>query len=129
MSRDESLLLKDIQEACDKVLRFRRGMNYRSFVQDELRFDAVLRNLEIIGEAVKNISEDTRQKYLHVKWGWSTNSRNGNSKKCIRRGRDPGKIPSRQGRGSQVVVTSILDLCLPRLELARPYVESKMGTV
>lgn len=40
MSRDESLLLKDIQEEFDKVLRFTRGMNYRSFVQDELRFDA-----------------------------------------------------------------------------------------
>jgi len=33
-----------------------------------LHFDAVLRNLEIIGEAVKNISEPTRQKYPDVKW-------------------------------------------------------------
>jgi len=33
-----------------------------------LHFDAVLRNLEIIGEAVKNISEGTRQKYPKIKW-------------------------------------------------------------
>lgn len=43
-------------------------MSYKDFVHDELHFDAVLRNLEIIGEAVKNISEETRQKYPNVKW-------------------------------------------------------------
>ena len=35
---------------------------------DELHFDAVLRNLEVIGEAVKNISEETRITYPNVKW-------------------------------------------------------------
>jgi uncharacterized protein with HEPN domain len=68
MSRDESLYLDDIKESCEKVLRFTKGMTYKEFVLDELHFDAVLRNLEIIGEAVKNISEQTRQKYPDVKW-------------------------------------------------------------
>ncbi len=68
MSRDESLYLADIQVACKKVLKFTKGMSYKDFVHDELHFDAVLRNLEIIGEAVKNISEETRQKYPNVKW-------------------------------------------------------------
>ena len=68
MSRDESLYLADIQEACKKVLRFTKGMTYKDFVHDDLHFDAVLRNLEIIGEAVKNISEETRQKHTNVKW-------------------------------------------------------------
>jgi uncharacterized protein with HEPN domain len=43
-------------------------MTYKDFVHDDLHFDAVLRNLEIIGEAVKNISEETRQQYPSVKW-------------------------------------------------------------
>ena len=43
-------------------------MTYKDFVHDDLHFDAVLRNLEIIGEAVKNVSEETRQKYPHIKW-------------------------------------------------------------
>jgi uncharacterized protein with HEPN domain len=43
-------------------------MTYNDFAHDDLHFDAVLRNLEIIGEAVKNISEETRQKYPNVKW-------------------------------------------------------------
>lgn len=68
MSRDESLYLADIEESCEKVLRFTKGMTYKEFVHDDLHLDAVLRNLEIIGEAVKNISEDTRQKYPQIKW-------------------------------------------------------------
>jgi uncharacterized protein with HEPN domain len=68
MSRDESLYLADIQESCEKVIRFTRGMTYKQFVHDDLHFDAVLRNLEIIGEAVKNISEEKRQKYSQIKW-------------------------------------------------------------
>lgn len=43
-------------------------MTYKDFVHDELHFDAVLRNLEIIGEAVKNVSEETRGKHPQVKW-------------------------------------------------------------
>jgi uncharacterized protein with HEPN domain len=68
VSRDESLYLEDILKSCEKVLRFTRGMTYKDFVHDELHFDAVLRNLEIIGEAVKNISEETRNKYPAIKW-------------------------------------------------------------
>ncbi len=68
MSRDESLYLADIQESCEKVLRFTKGMTYKEFVHDELHFDAVLRNLEIIGEAVKNISVETREKFPQIKW-------------------------------------------------------------
>jgi len=68
MSRDETLYLDDIRESCEKVLRFTKGMTYKDFVHDDLHFDAVLRNLEIIGEAVKNISEQTRQNYPDVKW-------------------------------------------------------------
>lgn len=43
-------------------------MKYKDFVHDELHFDAVLRNLEIIGEVVKNMSEEMRKKYPNVKW-------------------------------------------------------------
>ena len=68
MSRNESLYLEDIQKSCEKVLRFTKGMTYKDFVYDELHFDAVLHNLEIIGEAVKNISESKRKAYPNVKW-------------------------------------------------------------
>lgn len=35
MSRDESLYLADIQESCEKVLRFTKGMTYKDFVHDD----------------------------------------------------------------------------------------------
>jgi uncharacterized protein with HEPN domain len=43
-------------------------MAYKEFVHDDLHFDAVLRNLEIIGEAVKHISEETRTGHPSVQW-------------------------------------------------------------
>jgi uncharacterized protein with HEPN domain len=58
MSRDESLLLADIKESCEKVLKYTEGMTSKEFAQDDLHYDAVLRNLEIIGEAIKHISEE-----------------------------------------------------------------------
>ncbi len=68
MSRDESLYLEDIKDACKRVSDYTAGLNYEDFVGSHLVFDAVVRNLEIIGEATKNISEETRLKYPQVKW-------------------------------------------------------------
>jgi len=45
-----------------------QGDDLQGFSRDEIHLDAVLRNLGIIGEAVKNVSEETRQKYPKVKW-------------------------------------------------------------
>ena len=68
MSRDESLYLLDIKEGCEKVLKFTAGMTLIDFLHNDLHYDAVLRNLEIIGEAIKHISDEQRQKYPQVKW-------------------------------------------------------------
>ncbi len=68
MSRDESLLLADIKDSCEKVLKYTAGMSSREFEQDELHYDAVLRNLEIIGEAIKHISAEQQRKYPQVEW-------------------------------------------------------------
>ena len=68
MSRNVLLYLADIQESCEKVLKYTAGMTYHDFVHNDLHFDAVIRNLEIIGEAVKNIPDELRQRYPGVKW-------------------------------------------------------------
>jgi uncharacterized protein with HEPN domain len=51
--RSISLLIEDIQEALDKMGRYIEGMSQDSFESDEKTNDAVVRNLEIIGEAAK----------------------------------------------------------------------------
>ena len=46
--------------------RYVGNMNYRKFVADELVQDAVVRNLEIIGEASKKIPEEIKGKYFDI---------------------------------------------------------------
>ena len=68
MSRDVGLYLADIELACRKIIRYTSGFTFREFTRDDEKYDAVLRNLEIIGEAVKHIPEDVRERYPKIKW-------------------------------------------------------------
>jgi uncharacterized protein with HEPN domain len=60
--------LKDILTEIDRVSRFIRGMNYERFSRDEKTQYAVVRSIEIIGEASKNIPEDIRSRYPDIPW-------------------------------------------------------------
>ncbi|MEC4807016.1 MAG: HepT-like ribonuclease domain-containing protein [Jaaginema sp. PMC 1079.18] len=55
MSRNLQLYLEDILSSSAKIRRYTQNMNMSQFLADERTFDAVIRNLQIIGEAVKNI--------------------------------------------------------------------------
>ena len=68
MSRNPRLYLEDIQQSCAKVLRFTAGLSFEQFKQDDRTYDAVLRNLEIIGEAAKNVPDEIRQRFSFVEW-------------------------------------------------------------
>ncbi len=68
MSRDYRLYLDDIIASIEKIKHYTQDVSFDDFVADEMRFDAVLRNLEIIGEAVKNIPPEIRQKYSAMEW-------------------------------------------------------------
>ena len=60
--------IRDIQEAISRILLYTEGMNYTSFSNDIKTQDAVIRNLEILGEAAKNISIDLRSGFTDVPW-------------------------------------------------------------
>ena len=68
MSRDLRLYLTDILIAGEKILRYTEGMNFENFVADDRTFDAVIRNLQVIGEAVKNIPDDVRELNPEIEW-------------------------------------------------------------
>ncbi len=68
MSRDEIMYLQDIAESCEKILRFSQGLNQSGLIQDEKTYDAIVRNLEIIGEAAKHISKDIRRELPDIEW-------------------------------------------------------------
>lgn len=56
MSRDEKLYIKDIHECCQRILQYSKTLEYGDFCKDQRTVDAVLHNLLVIGEAVKNLS-------------------------------------------------------------------------
>jgi uncharacterized protein with HEPN domain len=60
--RTDREFLSDIQEALERITTYIAGMNYESFVDDVKTQDAVIRNLEILGEATKNLSPELRAK-------------------------------------------------------------------
>ena len=68
MSRDVNLFLEDMQTACEKVARYVENLKQKQFLEDEKTYDAVLRNLTIIGEAVKNIPQEIRELHPSIEW-------------------------------------------------------------
>ncbi len=61
--RGDREFLSEILEAIRRIKAYTRETTYEAFLQDTKTQDAVIRNLEIIGEAVKNLSEEIRQRY------------------------------------------------------------------
>ncbi len=68
MPRDERVYLDDILEAIGKIQRYSSGMDFQLFSEDEKTIDAVVRNLEIIGEASNRLSLDLRSKNTDIEW-------------------------------------------------------------
>lgn len=68
MSRDPLLLLEDIEKSCTKVVRYTEGRSKDDVFQDDVRIDAVLLNLHVIGEAVKKLPLDLRERHPRVAW-------------------------------------------------------------
>ncbi len=66
--RSYRMFAGDILEAMDKIERYIKGLTYETFARDEMVVDAVIRNLEIIGEASRNIPEDVRGRYPAIPW-------------------------------------------------------------
>ena len=66
--RTDSDFLSDIQEAIRRIIEYTAGMTYQAFVEDTKTQDAVIRNLEIIGEATKNLSKEFREGHPDVPW-------------------------------------------------------------
>lgn len=68
MRREIGDYIQDIIEAISKTESFIKDMSYNEFLCDDKTVFAVVRALEIIGEAAKNIPNETKRKYPKILW-------------------------------------------------------------
>ena len=68
MPRDSNVYLEDILEAVGKIRSYTDGLSYESFRVSSMAVDAVIRNLEVIGEAAKQIPDSIRTQAPEVPW-------------------------------------------------------------
>jgi uncharacterized protein with HEPN domain len=66
--RSSDLLLLDMKEAAEKILKYTQGLSFEDFLADDKTIDAVVRNFEIIGEASLRIDEDFRLENPQIEW-------------------------------------------------------------
>ena len=68
MKKDVSVFVEDIMEGIEKIERYVEGMSKKEFLEDSRTQDAVIRRLEVMGEAVKNIPQEFRDEYPKIPW-------------------------------------------------------------
>lgn len=61
--RNNLFFLKDIENSVRKILNYTENIDFETFLSDEKTIDAVERNFEIIGEAVKSLTDDFKNTY------------------------------------------------------------------
>lgn len=68
MTRHVVLYIKDILASMQDAEEFIEGMSYQQFVDDKKTFNAVVRAIEVIGEAAKNVPATIRTRYPAIPW-------------------------------------------------------------
>lgn len=68
MSRDADLYLDDIIDATENILNYTSGIDYDDFISNKMCIDAVIKNLLVVGEAVKKIPEEIKLEHPAIDW-------------------------------------------------------------
>jgi len=66
--RGDREFILDMLEACNRIISYTKGKDYNYFCHNALLQDAVVRNIEILGEAAKKISSQLKDRYPEVEW-------------------------------------------------------------
>jgi uncharacterized protein with HEPN domain len=68
MKKRYLMSLNDILESINRIDNYTRGVDYDSFSRNQMLIDAVIRNLEVIGEASGNVPEEVRERHNEIPW-------------------------------------------------------------
>lgn len=66
--RGDKEFVIDMLISCQNIMEYTEGMDFSKFREDKKTKDAVIRNIEILGEAVKRLSTQIKEKYPEVEW-------------------------------------------------------------
>ncbi|MCC7355982.1 MAG: DUF86 domain-containing protein [Anaerolineae bacterium] len=66
--RRDADYLNDVREAMERIAIYTSGLTYDQFMADTKTQDAIVRNLEVIGEATKKLSSSLRDSYPQIPW-------------------------------------------------------------
>ena len=68
MLKNSNIYINHIKDCISRIKSYTEGMDEKSFLENQLIQDAVIRNFEIIGEATKQLDNTFREKYPNVEW-------------------------------------------------------------
>lgn len=68
MSKDSISYLRHISDECNYILSVSKELSFNDFIEDETLKRAIVRSLEIIGEATKKIPADQKVKWNTIQW-------------------------------------------------------------
>ena len=66
--KDDLIFIKHILESIKNIEEFSKGLSEEDFMSNKLKQSAIIRQLEIIGEASKNLSNEFKNKYKSIEW-------------------------------------------------------------
>lgn len=75
-NKEPRLYIEDIQVALKRIEDYTRGITFGDFIQDQKTIDAVVRNLSVIGEAVKNLPQEVKSIHPDIPWNEIMGMRN-----------------------------------------------------
>jgi len=76
MKKDDTVYLRHIIDAFLQIERYTNGFTYEEFLSNSLLQDAVIRQLEVMGEAARNLSADLQNEYPAIPWRQMISLRN-----------------------------------------------------
>ena len=68
MSRDWRWFLLDLIDFCERILEYSAGLDQEGLLSSRLNLDAILRNIETLGEAAKHVPPEFREKLPEIPW-------------------------------------------------------------
>lgn len=76
MNKDPIIFLHHVLESIEAIEKYSEGFTEKQFLRSPVIQDAIIRRLEIIGEAAKNLPESFREKHSDIEWSKAMATRN-----------------------------------------------------